>query len=307
MAEDDGLIAGRYRRVSEIGRGSMGVVWQANDERLDRVVAVKQLVLGATVDEERAVRRAIREGRIAARLRHPHAISVHDVVEHNGKPCLVMEYFPSRSLGARVAEGPLPPAEAAAIGAQVAAALAAAHAEGIVHRDVTPANVLIGEDGTAKIADFGISRAYGENTVTDGGVLAGTPAYLAPEVAAGKEASPASDVFSLGATLYAAVEGTPPFGEEENPYALLRRVASGDLTPPQRSGALAEVLTWMLRRDPAQRPSMEEARRALTAVAEGRPPRNPTLLLPMRRRPSRRTVLVGAAAVGLVAVGALLG
>ena len=314
MTAEGELIAGRYRLVSRIGRGSMGVVWQARDERLDRTVAVKELVLDEAAGEEaarQAVRRATREGRVAAKLRHPHAITVHDVVEHDGKPCLVLEFLPSQSLAALTAErGPLPPEYVAGIGSQVASALVAAHVEGIVHRDVTPGNVLIAADGTAKLADFGISRALGEGTVTDGGVIAGTPAFLAPEVAGGGEASFASDVFSLGATVYSAVEGAPPFGRDENPYALLRRAARGEVVPPRQAGPLTEVLTRMLRPEPLERPRMAEVQEALDAVAQGRPvplERDPTLLLPKRRKPPRRLVFAGAGAVALLAVGVLIG
>lgn len=309
------MIAGRYRLVSQIGRGSMGVVWQVHDERLDRTVALKQLVLDETVDDEaaeQAVQRAIREGRVAARLRHPHAITVHDVIEYEGKPCLVLEYLPSKSLAALLAEqGTMVPQHVAAIGAQVASALAAAHAEGIVHRDVTPGNVLIAPDGTAKIADFGISRALGEGTVTGGGFIAGTPAFLAPEVAAGGEAVFASDVFALGATMYAAVEGQPPFGRDENPYAMLQRAARGQVTPPRLAGPLTNLLNRMLQAEPAARPRMAEVQEALGAVAAGRPaaiPRSPTLLLqPKPRRPSRRVVVAGVSGAALLAAGVLIG
>src|SRR4051812_5613053 len=194
----------------------MGVVWQARDERLERLVAIKQLVLQPGLSEQEtdeARRRAMREARIAARLQHPNAITVFDVAENDGEPCLVMEFLPSRSLSSVLAErGTLSPEEAAKICAQVASALTAAHAAGIVHRDVKPANILLTENGTAKITDFGISRAVGDVTVTQTGISAGTPAYLAPEVARGHDPSPAADVFSLGATLFNAVEGRPPFG-----------------------------------------------------------------------------------------------
>jgi serine/threonine protein kinase len=316
VTEEGELIAGRYRLESLVGRGAMGVVWRARDERLDRVVAVKRLHLDGAVDEkiaERASDRAMREARVAARLRHPNAITVYDVVEHAGKPVLVMEFLASHSLSELLAErGTLPPEQVAGIGAQVAAALAAAHAEGVVHRDITPGNVLLTEDGTAKIADFGISRAAGEGTVTGAGFIAGTPAYLAPEVAGGAEAGFPSDVFSLGATLYAAAEGAPPFGTSENPIALLQRIAHGEITPPQRSGPLADVLLCLLRKESADRPAMADAHGALSAVAEGRPvtlppPRNRTLLLPGGKRPSRRVVIAGTVAAGLLAIGILIG
>jgi len=286
----------------------MGVVWRARDERLDRVVAVKELLADESAEDSADDSAALREGRIASRLRHPNAIAVHDVVTHDGTPCLIMEYLPSARLAAH---GALPPAEVARIGAQVAGALAAAHAAGIVHRDVKPENVLIAEDGTAKITDFGIARAAGVGTVTATGILAGTPAYLAPEVAGGADADARSDVFSLGATLYAAVEGVPPFGLDDNPIALLHRVAAGAVRPPELAGPLTGTLLWLLRRDPAERPTMRAAHEALAAAAAGRPmpapaPSTPTLVLPARRV-SRRAVVLGASAAGLVAVGIVLG
>ncbi|QFZ21271.1 serine/threonine-protein kinase [Saccharothrix syringae] len=271
MSERDEVIAGRYRLVDQVGRGATGVVWRARDERLGRVVAIKFLGAGSPAD---AVERIVREGRVAARLRHPHAVTVHDVIEHGGKPCLVMEYLPSRTLAELVDErGPLPEELVAGVGWQVASALAAAHAVGVVHRDVTTFNVLLGEDGTAKIADFGIARAIGEGTVTDPRVVVGTPAFLAPEVAAGEQAVFASDVYSLGATLYAALEGHPPFGTiDDNPYALLRRVSEGQVAPLRFPGPLGEVLLRVLRRDPGERPTMAEVHALLGAVVSGRHP-----------------------------------
>src|SRR2546428_7375075 len=184
-----------------------------------------------------------------------------------------MEYYPARSLASQET---LASQRIATIGAHIAGALAAAHTEGVVHRDVKPANVLIAADGTAKIADFGISRATGDATVTGTDIVVGTPAYIAPEVAGGGTATFVSDVFSLGATLYAALEGGPPFGLDENPIAMLQQVAHDEITPPEHSGPLVDVVLWMLRRDPAERPTMAEAQAALTAVAEGRPcPRRP--------------------------------
>lgn len=277
MPDSGELIDGRYRLVSCIGRGSMGAVWQARDERLDRVVALKLVVLrGLSPDdasEQEAVRRAQREGRITARLQHPNAISVHDVVEHDGRPCLVMEYLPSRSLSDVVETGGvLQPTEVATIGLQVASALAAAHELGIVHRDVKPDNILLAADGTAKITDFGIARAPDDGAVTAVGILAGTPAYLAPEVATGSESSPRSDVFALGSTLYAAFEGKPPHGIDLNTIALLHEVAYGEITPPKRGGAVADLLVEMLRRDPRTRPTMAEVADRFEKVLAGSSP-----------------------------------
>lgn len=282
MTADARLIADRYRLEQQIGAGAMGVVWRAHDIRLDRTVAVKQLLMQPGLGEaetKAATARAMREGRIAARLQHPHAISVYDValdgiddsvLVGQAVPWLVMEYLPSRSLAAVLAErGTLPPREVAKIGRQIAAALAAAHRAGIVHSDVKPGNVLLGVDGIVKITDFGISRASWEAAVTRTGVVAGTPAYFAPEVARGEPRNSAADVFSLGSTLYAAVEGEPPFGLNDNTLALLRTVAEGQVRPPQQAGPLSALLMKMLRADPAGRPSMTDAVVALGAVAHG--------------------------------------
>ena len=273
MAGPGALIADRYRLVRQLGAGGMGVVWEARDERLHRQVAVKQLrhQPGLTDDEtDVVVQRAMREARINARLEHPYAVSVFDVVEHEGSPCIVMELVPSMPLSEVMRElGALAPTEAARTGSQVAAALAVAHGLGIVHRDVKPGNVLIGDDGAARICDFGISRAFGDTALTMTGMITGTPAYLAPEVARGEEASFASDVYSLGATLYAAVEGAPPFGTEGNAIAVLYRVTAGELKPPERAGALGPLLVAMMSADPRDRPSMAEAANRLSALADG--------------------------------------
>ncbi|MGH3830520.1 MAG: protein kinase domain-containing protein [Pseudonocardiaceae bacterium] len=261
--------------LDRIGIGGMGVVWQAMDERLQRLVAVKQLLLQPELSPQatgEARARALREARIAARLHHPNAIVVYDVAEHEGQPCLVMEYLPSRSLAAVLSErGALPVPEVASIGRQIALALAAAHAARIVHRDVKPGNILITDDGTAKITDFGVSRAVGDITVTQTGMVAGTPAYLAPEVARGQIPTSASDVFSLGATLYAAVEGRGPFGESDNPLALLHAVASGQVQPLRHGGPLSAVLLRLLATDPAARPDMRRASLELAEVRTTRP------------------------------------
>jgi hypothetical protein len=275
VTEQGDLIAGRYRLQRRIGSGGMGVVWQAFDERLDRVVALKHLVLPpglSTEEAERARQRAVREARIAARLQHPGAVTVHDVTEDGDRPVLVMEYVPAHSLAELIAtRGPLSGVQVAQIGSQVAAALAAAHQAGIVHRDVKPANVLITDTGTAKITDFGIARAHGDTAITATGLVVGTPAFLAPEVAQGHEPSAASDVFSLGATLYTAVEGRAPFGDGDNAIALLHAVAAGQMIPPAHHGPITDVVLHMMRADPAARPTMAQAAESLHAAAAGRP------------------------------------
>ncbi|MFC9994839.1 serine/threonine-protein kinase [Nocardia sp. NPDC127526] len=283
----DRLIAGRYRLTDPIGTGAMGVVWRATDVRLRRTVAVKQLLLAPGLSRSAAIEaklRAMREGRIAARLHHPNAVTVFDVAEEDGQPWLVMEFVDAVSLAALMREkGHLDPAQVARIGAKVAAALAAAHKAGIVHRDVKPANILVADDGTVKITDFGISRAVGDVTVTSTGFLAGTPAYLSPEVARGENPESPSDVFALGSTLYAAVEGMPPFGEGDNPLAVLHSVARAQVPEPRNAGALGPVLKELLAAEAGDRPTMVQAAERLEAVADGRAvaPHQPTRVLPV--------------------------
>jgi eukaryotic-like serine/threonine-protein kinase len=313
---DERLIAERYRLVRPIGSGGMGVVWQGYDERLHRKVAVKRLALPAELSEPQttqATRLVVREGRIAAKLQHPNVIAVYDVVEDAGQSFLIMEYLPSTSLAEVLGQhGRLAPWEAARIGAEVADALAAAHEAGIVHRDVKPGNVLLTAEGTAKVTDFGIARAVEDATATataTSGLLAGTPAYLSPEVARGLPATYASDVFSLGATLYTAIEGTPPAGSAENAMALLYRVAHGELAPPTQAGPLTSLLTGMLSVDPARRPSMAAVHDRLKALAaQPKQPTQPTqpdqpVATPREPKQSvRRGIIPAAAALVLVAV-----
>jgi eukaryotic-like serine/threonine-protein kinase len=271
MTEPQALIADRYRLLHRVGSGGMGVVWEGWDERLERRVAVKQLYRQATVSTEEAElanQRAMREARLTARLQHPHAVAVFDAVEQDGQLWLIMQFVASITLAVVLDQGgSLQPEEAAMVGAQVASALAAAHAVGIVHRDVKPGNILIAEDGSALISDFGIARALGDATLTSSGMIHGTPAYLAPEVARGGEADFASDVFSLGSTLYSALEGRPPFGTDDNTMALLHRVASGQFPPPQHSGQLAPVIMRMLAIDPDARPAMGAVTESLARLA----------------------------------------
>jgi eukaryotic-like serine/threonine-protein kinase len=289
MAEPQALIADRYRLLRRVGSGGMGVVWEGWDERLERRVALKQLFRqsgASTREAELANQRAMREARLTARLQHPHAVPVFDAVEQDGQLWLVMQFIPSITLAAVLEQGgPLQPNEAAKVGREVASALAAAHAVGIVHRDVKPGNILIAEDGAALISDFGIARALGDATLTSSGMIHGTPAYLAPEVARGSEANFASDVFSLGSTLYSALEGRPPFGTDDNTMALLHRVASGQFPPPQRSGPLTPVIMRMLAIDTDVRPSMG-------AVAES------LARLPTRSRPAEEAPPVAASEAG---------
>lgn len=266
------LVADRYRLVKLIGSGGMGVVWQAWDERLQRTVALKLLrTQPELTDEEREVttKRAMREARISAGLHHPHAVPVFDVVEHEGQPCIVMQLIDSTPLSTLLEEhGTFTPRQTARVGAEIGSALAAAHRRRIVHRDVKPGNVLIREDGSAMISDFGIAQALGDTTITATGLVHGTPAYLAPEVARGEPSTFASDVFSLGSTLYAMLEGAPPFGTDRNAIALLHRVAQGDVAIPASAGPLEPLLRDMLSPDPKARPDMPTVTRRLAELDE---------------------------------------
>ena len=271
MTGPGGLIGGRYRLERRLAAGGMGSVWLGQDERLHRPVAIKQLHVQPGLSPEAAelaAQRAMREARITARLHHPNAVPVWDVVDDNGLPCLIMQYLPSTSLSELLREkGALVPSVVARIGAEVASALAAAHELGIVHRDVKPGNVLIAEDGSAKVTDFGVSHAIGDVSLTSTGLVTGTPAFLAPEVARGAETAFSADVYGLGATLYDALEGQPPFGHDDNPMAMLHKVASGQVIPPRQSGPLAPLVMRMLATDPRARPPMIDVARTLNALA----------------------------------------
>ncbi len=262
------LIGGRYRVDSVIGRGGMGTVWSAHDETLHRVVAVKQVgrLPGESVTD---TARAMREARSSAGLNHPHVVTVFDVVEEAGSLWLVMELVPGRSLSQIIKQdGPLDPAQVAEIGAQVADGLAALHAEGTVHRDVKPGNVLVRHDGVAKISDFGIARTAGDATLTHAGSMTGTPTYFSPALARGASPTPEDDVWALGATLYAAVEGSPPYEQQPNPIAVLHEIVSTPPRPPVRAGVLDRALEGMLDRDPGSRWSMAEAAHVLRRLAD---------------------------------------
>lgn len=308
MSTPSTLVAERYRLVTLLGSGGMGVVWQAWDELLERRVALKMLrTQPELTDDERevATNRAMREARIAAGLHHPNVVPVFDVVEHENQPCIVMQLIESTPLSVLLREhGTLTPRETARIGAQVSSALAAAHKLRIVHRDVKPGNILITADGSAMISDFGISHALGDATITATGMVHGTPAYLAPEVARGQPSSFAADVFSLGSTLYAMLEGAPPFGADDNAIALLHRVARGDYSPPKRAGVLKPLLRSMLSVDPRRRPSMESVASRLSAMYEGT---DAPATSELRTVPLSGAAAAGAAGVVGVAAGTAFG
>lgn len=284
------LIGGRYLMRRAIGRGGMGTVWLCTDETLHRDVAVKRM--GPLPGETSAgTARAMREARSAAAMNHRNAVSVYDVLDHDDAPWLVMEYFPSRSLDEIIrADGPLPPQRAGLIGAQIAEALATAHKLGIVHRDVKPGNILVGDRDHAKLSDFGIARAELDVTLTQTGMMTGTPAYFAPELATGDDPSPASDMWALGATVYAALEGEPPFGTHGNPLQLLSRITQQPVPRPTHAGPLLPVLHDMLAKDPQARPTMDEAATRL----KGPPDRTQIAPLPPPAAPAGRMASRGA-------------
>ncbi|MFF7025283.1 serine/threonine-protein kinase [Streptomyces klenkii] len=266
------VVAGRYRLLEQLGRGGMGVVWRARDEVLDRDVAVKEVRAPAgLLDHEvrQLYVRLEREARAAARIAHPHVVTVFDVASDEGRPWIVMELVRGLSLAdALETEGPLPPAHAARIGAGVLSALRGAHAAGVLHRDVKPGNVLLANDGRVVLTDFGIATVEGSSALTRTGELVGSPEFLAPERALGNPPGPASDLWSLGVTLYAAVEGVSPF-RQDTPLSTMRAVVDQQLPAPVRAGALAPVLEGLLRKDPALRLGAEEAEDMLRVVARG--------------------------------------
>ncbi|MEU8112155.1 protein kinase [Micromonospora sp. NPDC048947] len=268
------LIAGRYRLLDLVGRGGMGRVWRARDEMLHREVAVKEIVPPSWLaDPERAeVRsRTMREARAAARLNHPAVVRLYDVVAVEGSPWIVMEYVPSRTLQDVVdAEGPLEPSRAARIGLAVLDALEAAHTAGVLHRDIKPQNVLVAHDGRVMLTDFGLATFDGgDGAMTRPGMVFGSPQYVAPERAAEGVSTVAADLWSLGATLHAAVEGQSPYARS-TAMATLSALAAGPPDPAPHAGALAPVLDGLLRRDPRERLDHETARRLLRTAAAGR-------------------------------------
>ncbi|MFE3826109.1 serine/threonine-protein kinase [Streptomyces sp. NPDC059092] len=257
----------RYVLEALIGRGGMGVVWRAWDEMLERLVAVKC----ARPDDNGAAKRLRREARFAARLHHANIVPVFDYVEEEAACWIVMEFVPARSLAQTVTEdGPLTPEEAGSVGCQIAAALAKSHAEGVVHGDVTPENILVTDEGIARLMDFGIARALWSDvtqTPTVSGTFRGKPKYLAPELARGWPADEKADVFSLGASLFAAVEGRSPYGEAANPIAYLARAIDEHIETAERAGSLTAPLAALLEVNPRRRPDAAEAHRLLTRAA----------------------------------------
>lgn len=264
----------------------MGKVWRAHDEVLHRTVAVKELTAGLYVaDADRVVlhARTQKEARAAARITHPGVVTVHDVVEYDGRPWIVMQYVDGPSLADRTKEsGEIDPREAARIGLHVLGALRAAHGAGVLHRDVKPGNVLLARDGRVLLTDFGIAAIEGDSTITRTGELVGSIDYLAPERVRGGDPGPASDLWSLGATLYTAVEGRSPF-RRTSPISTMQAVVTEEPPPPARAGALGHVITALLRKEPEDRPTAAETERMLLEAMEGREPRAAQAYVPTQR------------------------
>ncbi|MFG5720680.1 serine/threonine-protein kinase [Streptomyces murinus] len=318
------LIAGRYRLTARLGRGGMGTVWRARDETVDREVAVKEPRIPDHLPEREranAFERMRREARAAARLDHPAVVNVYDVAVVDGRPWLVMELVHGRTLGDVLDEGTLDAREAARIGLEVLGALEAAHAAGVLHRDVKPDNVLLGRHGRVVLTDFGIARIEGDTRLTDTGGFVGSPEYVAPERVLGQLPGPASDLWSLGVLLYTATEGVSPFRRSNTP-ATLQSVLNATPAPPTAAGGpLAEVIDGLLHKDPARRPSARRVRALLTEAVGPPAPRLPVappsvqppgasvqVAAPAagRRRPGRIAWLGAGAAVVALAVGAYL-
>ncbi|WGP08415.1 serine/threonine protein kinase [Streptomyces sp. SH5] len=275
MSTPGEIVDGRFELLRRLGSGGMGTVWQARDTVLHREVALKEVrppdpVLTADARAQLG-ERVLREARSLARLNHPHVVTIHHIVEAGERaehPWLVMELLPGHNLQDRLGQGPLPPAEAARMGRQVLAALRAAHAAGIHHRDVKPANIMLREDGSAVLTDFGIAALQGATSLTATGDLIGSPEYIAPERIRGVDTDPASDLWSLGLVLYVAVEGVSPL-RRATTLATLAAVLDDPVPPPVRSGPLAPVLSALLVRDPAARPGAERLDAMLAEVESG--------------------------------------
>ncbi|WP_433515190.1 protein kinase domain-containing protein [Nonomuraea sp. CA-143628] len=308
------LLAGRYRLLSQLGQGGMGTVWRAMDELLRQEVAIKEVRLPPDLDDaSRAelLERTLREARAAARLRsHPSIVTVHDVVLDGGRPWIVMELVRGRSLDQAVrTNGPLPPRQVAGIGLRMLDALGAAHASGILHRDVKPANVMLTDDGRVLLTDFGIATVAGDAALTQTGLLTGSPGYIAPERLRGEADGPLADLWALGATLFTAVEGGPPFARA-NQAAVMAAVLMQEPAPARLAGPLTPVLAAILEKDPVRRCPPDQVAGWLNAIAQGTPTTDPAQHRertvpsspPARRR--RTPIVIGAALAVALSIAA---
>ncbi|MGJ6961117.1 protein kinase domain-containing protein [Streptosporangium sp. G11] len=265
------VLADRYELIAPLGRGTMGTVWKAHDRSLGREVAIKEIRQEPGLSEAQRAElreRMIREGRTAARISHPSVATIHDAIVEDGSPWIIMELVQARSLEQVIEEeGPLPPRLVAEIGADLLGALRAAHAQGVLHRDVKPGNVLITESGRVVLTDFGIAKAEGDTSLTKTGMVIGSPGYTAPERARGEHTGPESDLWSLGATLYFAVEGRPAY-ERASVAETLAALMSEQVDPPTQAGPLRPVLEQLLEKDHTTRLTAAQAGALLRAVAD---------------------------------------
>jgi len=319
LADTGRVIAGRYRLEAPIGRGAMGVVWRARDQLLDRDVAVKEVQVAETLTaEERAnaYQRTLREAKTAARLNHPGVVTVYDVAEDGGRPWIVMQLVSAQSLDQVLAtSGPLSPRRAAEMGRQLLAALSVAHAAGVMHRDVKPSNVLLGRDDRAVLTDFGIATLAGDPRLTQTGMVMGSPGFTAPERIRGEDATPASDLWSLGATLFAAVEGHGPYERRGGAITTMSAIINDDAPPAPTAGALAPVIAALLHREPSDRPDAAMAMRMIADVLPQLPARTgsapagyeATALSEASRHPRQTTLDGSASPEGRTVAGGSLG
>lgn len=323
-------MAGRYTLDREIGRGGMGAVWLGRDEVLGRAVAMKKIggMPGAGSPD---LERAEREAKLAARLNHPHVVAVYDLVNEGDEQWLVMEYVEGVNLSELVRrDGPLSVDQAATVIRQAAEALSQAHAAGIVHRDVKPSNIMVTPAGQVKLTDFGIARAEADASLTQTGLVTGSPAYLAPEVATGSAATDASDVWSLGATLYHALEGSPPYDVGDNVLAAMYRIVNEEPPRPSNPGWLGPLLLTTMAKEPADRWSMEHVQQFVSSGPRAGIPTPPPLaadhstqampaatgmapvppvspVAPERRRPRRSLLIPVLVVAGVVALALIIG
>ncbi|MFG1861213.1 serine/threonine-protein kinase [Microbispora bryophytorum] len=308
MAESlRGTLASRYHLLRPLGSGGMGTVWLARDSVLDREVAIKELRLPDGLGErERAelIARVMREAEVTARVRHPGIVALHDVLLQDGRPWIVMELLHGHDLARQIsAYGPLPYRQVADLGARLLDALSATHAGGVQHRDVKPGNVFLSSDGRVLLTDFGIARPADQASITEAGLMVGSPGFIAPERLAGDPGGPAADLWSLGATLYTAVEGVAPYQGSHS--EVIRATLTRAPRPPVLAGPLGPVLTWMTARDPAARPDAPTTLTLLRQVADGgTPDLDPRhgLRIESPKRRHRWWYAAGAAAVAGVAV-----
>lgn len=308
MSAVEKTIADRYVLRTEIGRGGMGRVWRAEDLVLRRTVAVKEVLLAATVPAERQAdlcERLVREARIAAQLRHPALVKVHDVLTYEGRPWIVMELLEGRSLDDVIdTDGPLPVDEAARIFLPLLDALDVVHRAGVLHRDLKPANIIIDEGGAPTLTDFGIAKADEDPALTVPGMLVGSPPYLPPERVTGKgKVGSASDLYSFGATLFATVEGKPPY-VRDTPLTVVAAIMTDPPDPIRRAGELAELFAGLLEKDPGKRWDSARTREFLRRVVATSAATTRQIPLPVRKKSRRVWWIAAAAAVVAIVVAA---